>query len=227
MEIIKELDSFDAKRNTALTFIIPPNYEYLKDYEKIKKRHTAIKSSKRRGKLLCVTHRIDEELGDMKKISGNGLIICCGLDKSSKPILYRINSQIYLKGFEYYYGYKFATNQIKELLFTTTISRLSPENEAIVLKKLSDGLENRLTVVNSEIQLAIDNNLLSHVYYFSHDSIPYRLIELSIEKRFSITMMNMDNVSNRDFSKKFGCQFGYLYYPVDIQFISNYNKHKN
>jgi hypothetical protein len=222
MEIIKELDNFDGKRNTALTFIIPPNYDYSRDYEKIKKRHSAIKSNKRRAKLLCVTRRIDEELGNIKKISGNGLIICCGLDKSGEPILYKVDSQIYLKDFEYHYGYNFATNRIKELLYTTSFVRLSPENEICALKKLTDGLETRLTVVNNEVYLAIEHNLLSLLYYFSYDSIPCRLLELSVEKGFTIIMMNMENILNRDFAKKFGNQVGYLYYQADLQCISTH-----
>jgi hypothetical protein len=43
METIKELEKFDGKRNTALTFIIPPNYDYTKDYYKIKKNILRLK----------------------------------------------------------------------------------------------------------------------------------------------------------------------------------------
>ena len=146
MEIIKELDSFDGKRNTALTFIIPPDYDYSTDYEKIKKRHTAIKSNKRRSKLLCVTRKIDAEL-DTKQFSGNGCVICCGLDKSGEPIFYKINSQVRVNKFEYHYGYGFATNRIKEIVYKTSFARLSPDEELIRLKKLEAGIENGFTVM--------------------------------------------------------------------------------
>lgn len=219
METIKELEKFDGKRNTALTFIIPPNYDYTKDYCKIKKKHTAIKSGKRRGKLLCVTNKIDDELGAVKQFSDNGCIICCGLDKLGKPIFYKINSQVRINEFEYHYGYNFATHRINEILHPTSFVRLSPDDELIALKKLEAGLENGFTVVHTETQVAIDNNLLDQLYYFSSDNIPNTLLTQSIEKRFTIIMMNMNNVLNVDFAKKFGNIAGYMYFPVNLQLL--------
>jgi hypothetical protein len=35
-------------------------------------------------------------------------------------------------------------------------------------------------------------------------------------------MMNMENILNRDFAKKFGNQVGYLYYQADLQCISTH-----
>lgn len=99
----------------------------------------------------------------------------------------------------------------------TSFVRLSPEDELTAIKKLEAGLENGFTVVHSETQLAIDNNLLDQLYYFSSDNIPNTIMTQSIEKKFTIIMMNMNNVLNIDFAKKVGNSAGYMYYPVNLQ----------
>lgn len=216
MEIIKDLDSFDGKRNSALTFIIPPNYEFKRDYNKIKKIHSAIKHDQRRRKLLTVTREIDSHLENIDEFSGNGCIICCGLDKSGATVFHKIDSQIMITDFEYHYGYGFATNAIKKLFFKKYLKTLTDKDEEKVRDNIIKGLENGLTVVGKEINIAKENHLLSTIYYFSEDSISCELIMESLGNGFEIVMMNMSNPYNRDIKKDYGEQIGYLYYGMRV-----------
>ena len=216
MEAVAELDKFDGKRNTALTFIIPPNYDFWKDYNKIKKIHSAIKSSKRKGKLVSVTNKIDSSLSNVAKFSGNGCIVCCGLDKSSEPDYYQIESQVMLKEFEYYYGYGFETNRIKQLLFKEYVKKLDTSEENEVRNLLIKGFEDGLSVVTTELDVVIKQNMVSKVYYFSSKNVPWKLLRSSMDGKFEIIMMNMEDINNRDMARKYGELVGYLYYKIDV-----------
>ena len=220
MEKVIELDKFDGKRNTALTFIIPPNYDFRKDYNKIKKIHSTIKSSKRKGKLVSVTTEIDSKLTNIVKFSGNGCIICCGLDKSSKPDYYQIDINVELKEFEYYYGYGFETNRIKQLLFKENIQKLESNEETEIRNLIKKGFEDGLSVVKTELNVVIEQNMVSKVYYFSHENVPWQLLNSSMCKGFKIIMMNMEDVNNRDMAKKYGDLIGYLYYKIDVDTLA-------
>lgn len=216
MEAVIELDKFDGKRNTALTFVIPPNYDFKKDYNKIKKVHSAIKSTKRKGKLMAVTKEIDKNLESVEQFSGNGCIICCGLDKSSEPQYYQIESQAMLKDFEYYYGYGFETNRIKQLLFREYVKKIEQNEIKKTITEIENGFETGMSVVGTEIELAIKHSMISKIYYFSFNNIPWKLLKSSMDNNFEIVMMDMEDINNRDMARKYGEQIGYLYFKMDM-----------
>lgn len=215
MELIKELDQFDGKRNTALTFIIPPNYEFKKDLDKIKKLQSSLKHDNKRRQLGWVMKEIDKHIAETKSYP-RGHIICCGLDKSNNPIYYELSTDNAPSEFEYHYGYKFETNRVKELVFKSSVVHAEDKIAAEIRDRINTALENGVLVLKPELLIAFENHLIKDVVFLSRNQLPWELLKRSVEDGFTIYMMNMDDIRNVDIVEKYGEIIGLMHYKFDI-----------
>lgn len=187
LELLKKIGEFVGKRNCALTFLIPSNYKFNLDIKRIKKSITNIKHQNKRKQLLKVINYLCLELNNYKTFDGLGRIICIGLNKFGKVEYYMCKANKSIPTFQYYFGYYFYGNKIKEFMFNNI--------EFVKDKKTMTSMINTYVVEDkivyqNKIKDYLDTNLLHTIVYFSGENIPNWLLKLCVKYRIKIKVFN-------------------------------------
>lgn len=217
MDTLKELDKFNGKRNTVMTFLIPPHTEFHKNLGGIMRTILAIKHTNKRGQSKSVLAYIIKHTEEFKKLDGNGAIICAGIDNSNSIFYRYIPAPSLITSFEYYYDYVFNMNRIKEIFFDGNVVRLDDSKQSYyrntIIKRINSS--DPLIILGNEIHKSLDLNMVQEIYYFSSESIPYETLERVVEYNIKINCFDMDNIHNKDMFKKYGIMIGTLRYASE------------
>jgi len=183
MKTIRLIDQFEGKRNTVLTFVFTPNDNFNAKIKKICNWVSTIKHEYKKTQIQKSLNLIKNKSKTTNHFQPNGLIICCGYNKLGKIGYYEIQIPPEYNGnlqFEYYYGYKFNTNRIKELLFSNLIFSQTPKKTQL---KYIEHLETQIKqvdkclVIGDKVSISLDQNLAKQIYYFSNDEITMDFIQ--------------------------------------------------
>jgi peptide subunit release factor 1 (eRF1) len=219
MTDMDHIEEFEGKRNSVITMFIPPNIAFAKNIDGIERSVKAIKHSNKRGQILKVIRCITENTKTLKKIKGNGLIICCGYTMQNEPEYYELTPPNSIKNFEYYYDYVFNVRRIREIFNEDVIISLNSEEEAQKLNELEKhtvDADNVVVIGDREIEEALKSKVIKELYHFSNDAIDNDIITKMRDIGAFIIKVDISIVSNRDFGEKYGNRIGLLYYPVDF-----------
>lgn len=220
MEILKEIteiDEFEGKRNCVLTIFIPPNIEFKKDITRIEKSIYNIKNEFKKEQLIPIIKKIKGKLSGKNKISGNGMIVCCGLSLHHNNVYYKdLLSNKIIDSFEYYYDYNFHTNRIMTYMLNN-VCYLEPKFNKKVSHDLKQLLVKNRLIYPKKAKKWFDQNLVKTIYYLSPTAIPSELLQLSIDKKIQVIIHNgeLTEMINKDLQ-----YVGVLKVSLDlIQFI--------
>ena len=215
MDIIQQLDQFEGKRNCALTFFIPPDYNFQRDLLKVDKSITTLKHKNKKYQLMQVMKEVYAKLNDdgqqkPYQCSGNGIIICCGMNKMSTVQHFQCLPAQQIESFEYFFDYVFNMNKIRHYLFDH-ITYPTTEEEFISYRgKLSQSMRVDMVLYQQELEQEMNNVSLSHLYYFSDQPLPLHLLEYSVQNKCQVVLMDTTHQNNLEFSKKYGKTIGVL-----------------
>lgn len=193
LELLKKIGEFVGKRNCALTFLIPSNYKFDLDMKRIKKSITSIKHENKRKQLLKVINYLFLEIKDYKTFDGLGRIICTGLNKFGKVEYYMCKANKKIPTFQYYFGYYFYSNKIKEFMFNNI--------EFVKDKKATTSMINTYVVEDkivyqNKIRDYLDTDLLHTIIYFSGVNIPNWILKPCVKNKIKIKIFNDKNLDD-------------------------------
>ena len=215
MDIIKQLNNFEGKRNCALTFFIPPDYNFQKDLLKVDKSITTMKHKNKKYQLIQVMKEVYAKLNDDGKqqpyqCSGNGIIVCCGMNKMSTVQHFQCLPVHQIESFEYFFDYCFNINKIIHYLFDHIIYPTTEKDFNSYREKLSQSMRVDQVLYQQELVQEMNNVSLSHLYYFSEEPLTLHLLEYSVQNKCQVVLMDTNHRHNLDFSKKYGNMIGIL-----------------
>ena len=222
METMCQIDQFEGKRNTVLTFVFTPKDHFNEKIKKICNWVSTIKHEYKKKQIQKSLNLLKNQTKTSKHFQPNGLIICCGYNKLGKIGYYELKiPQEYDEQirFEYYYGYKFNTNRIKELLFSNLIlSQMPTETQLKHLEQLETQIKNvdQSVVLGDKVSISLDQNLAKQIYYFSNDEITMDFIQQIQNSGAQLVLFDMNLVECREFGNKYGKLISILHFPVNI-----------
>ena len=204
------IKNFSGKRNTGLTFIIPPNIKLTKLLDPIMRIIRTLKNPTKRREITKVMTRVKIETKNIDEYKGFGEIICAGMSTDNKIFYTTIKPKKLIVNMEYYYDYSFNIKIIKEYIYADIIN-LVPEKEkdkTLNLIETSICNDEGLIIFTDILYKMLENKMVQEIYYFdkniSDDTIKY-----AINNKIVINHIIDDN-----FKKKYGEVVGKLYYPL-------------
>ena len=87
INIFNNIESFEAKRNCAITLLLQANSSYQKYIGQIERKVNAMKNESKKRQLRTVISKIIKESKNIQNLpyfKSNGLIVCCGLSNSDE-----------------------------------------------------------------------------------------------------------------------------------------------
>lgn len=211
MEIIQKLAEFSGKRNAVLTFFFPPNAKFHQIMKSMHRQISAIRHKNKRQQIYSVIKYIEEQNEDILDKSfweygySHGVIICGAFDKSHRPVYEFIESPILITDFEYYYGYQFQMERIKELMFGDVIDKIEfcRNNESIsdLLQRFENHFE-MLVVGEDEINYTLENKYLEKIFVRENYEIDLSLISKSKEAKTKIVKFTKPSENKKYKTKK-------------------------
>jgi hypothetical protein len=213
MVLPDEVIGFEGKRNTVLTFMIPPYYEFKKDLNKILRITQQIKHQNKKTQILAVLKKIDVELQDATVIINKGGVICCGLDNMNEVCYYFLDSPSLIKKFEYYFDYKFHIERINEIFNEDVVEILNEKDAVERLKKIEGSIlacDHKIQL-GAEVEQSINNSICKNIIVINSDVLE-RYIEQSRNSSIKIYKINSVNEYVVNFSIKYGNTVSELYY---------------
>lgn len=209
------IESFQGKRNTAITLIIPPQISVKKVIEPIQRQVKAIKHSNKRNQITQVINCI---LDNNSKIEYNdpGIILCAGLGNDNKVIYTSIIPNTSISNMEYYYDDTFHIDLIRKYIHSNSVIFIPCAK--LHTSEISAKIEANSSAyaIGNDIPKAFDMDLLKNIFYFGENIIPKKLLDDAIKHNKTIYKFNRDDVNRKDFQKKYGDIVGELYYPYDF-----------
>lgn len=217
-ELIKKLEKFTGKRNAVITLIVAPETDFPKYMDKIYRQVKAIKHSNKRYQILRALNWLKGENSDIKKFGGNGAILCSGYNIYNVTTYCRLNPPYEIQENEYYYGYKFNIQRIREIFYQEIIKKLDETEEKNILTEVANHINNstNLIVIGDELEYALEMKVVDVIYYMLDIPISYELIEKVKGSKAVIIKIDIDRADNKDMAKKYGSLLGKLKYPLAI-----------
>lgn len=208
IKVLKDITSFEGKRNCALTLIISENCNCNKIINQIEKQINTIKHENKKRQLRLVINKLKKETKKyIQENRSKGLIICCGLSNDNETVqYYEINAvKSIIESYEYFYDYKFNINKIYEKMFE------SIEFKNISKKEIDKLREKELILFKKEIDESVYDSL-SYIIYISTDFINLDLCIDSINHNFKIMVIE-ENIP--ELKTNYGDMVGVLYYRMN------------
>lgn len=191
-----QINCFDAKRNCAMTMLIPPNYNFRRDTLNVRRRIKSMKHKHKRYQLLRVIKELWNRIRDIKEFENLGCILCCGLNKKDEIKFYDIEPNKIIEKFEYFYGDYFNHLKINEYLYTR-IKYIIDENEKKnLIKEIDERMLNDQLVYYNKIDDFLDTNLMSKIIFFSNEKIPDNILSRLLLSDLELYIFNAEKIDN-------------------------------
>lgn len=215
VRLFRGLDLFRGKRNTVLTIFFPPNSDFQKDMDSLRRQINMIKHGNKKWQILQVIDLIFTfpQNKELKKIEGNGKIILAGCSNQNEPFYYELYPPNKLEKFEYYYDFFFYMDRVREIWYQDVM--VVPENKEKenMIKKLEEGLiQGRGDILLGEgrINSAVKMGLVKELYRFTEKDTDDGRIEAIKNKNAKII-----KIVNPDMEKKYGPEIGVMWFSLE------------
>lgn len=211
-KLLKIIDKFEGKRNCALTFIIPPNYNFKTDLKRILNVIKSIKRESRKKQLMRVINIVLNETSDIKMFENSGSIICAGLNKLGKIDYYLIKANIKINKFEYSFDYVFNHNRIKRFMFEN-IKYIKDSDINDLIDNINELVISDRIVYQKKIIDYLNTDFLETIVFIPKDNepLPDNLLIASINNHINIEILNT-NISLHKLIVQDNTFFGILKY---------------